>query len=94
MLTSTVDDTGFDSLADAIESHRTYLLDRGLLDSRQQRIARSELKRAIGRRIRLDAPDTAELVDSLVAEMSRRTLTPDAAAVTVLRTMVQQLDER
>lgn len=77
VLTSTVDGTGFDVLVDDLDKHWGFLVQNNQLEERKRRMARSELKRAIARRVRLgEDPTETELIEQLMA----RTLTPDSAA--------------
>ncbi len=91
VLTSSVDATGLETLADAIDRHFEYLQSAQLLGERKRRIARSELKRAVSRKVKLlDDGSTAALIDQLVL----RSTTPDHAAEAFLRDLVQDTPER
>lgn len=94
VLTSSVDAAGFAEFTNAVEHHRLYLRDAGALDERRGRMARSELKRAINRRTRLDASDTVRLVESLTTSLASRDLSPEQAAELFLRQIAQLPDER
>jgi LAO/AO transport system kinase len=85
VLTSTVDETGFGNLADAIDEHFAFLNAHDELQERQRRIARSELKRAIARRVELRA---TEIVEPLVYQLVARETTPDDAAQEFLAAIV------
>lgn len=77
VLTSAVEATGFDNLADAIDRHYAYLVAEDKLEDRKRRIARSELRRAIARATALDeSTDTQRLIDDLAA----RRVSPDMTA--------------
>jgi LAO/AO transport system kinase len=77
VFTSSVDDSGFDKLTVAIDQHLAFLQSNELLGDRKRRMARSELRKAVARRVRLDKSDRTELlVDQLVA----RSITPERAA--------------
>jgi len=90
--TSSTEDTGFGALADAIDRHRQYLIEHDSWSGRQMRIARSELRRAVARQVRLDEPaiGTVELIDAV----ANRTLSPDQAAGILLRRVVEGYDDR
>ncbi|MEZ4665397.1 MAG: methylmalonyl Co-A mutase-associated GTPase MeaB [Thermomicrobiales bacterium] len=91
VLTSTVEESGFDSLVDALDAHARYLAENDLMEERKRRMARSELKRAIARRVQLSESDAeSELIEQLMA----RTITPDAAAESLLAFLVQRPAER
>ncbi len=91
VLTSSVDATGFDKLADAIDRHFVFLQTEGLMDERKRRIARSELKRAVARKVKLrDGGITTALIDQLIL----RSTTPDQAADVFLNDLVQDIPER
>jgi LAO/AO transport system kinase len=92
VLTSATDSTGFGQLLGAIERHWSFLDANGLVSARRERIARSELKRAIARQVCLDTPDrsTAELIEAV----GRRSMTPDQAALRLLREIASYEDER
>ena len=92
VLTSAPDDMGFDTLLDAIDRHRLFLETNDLLGERQSRIARSELRRALARRLQLDM-DTDEIRRSIEA-IAKRVTTPDEAARAVLRQILASYDER
>jgi LAO/AO transport system kinase len=88
VLTSVVDETGFDKLADSVDRHLVYLRSKDELEDRKRRIARSELKRAIARRVRLEnVADVEALVDQLVA----RSMPPERAADAFLIELGQDL---
>ncbi len=89
---SSTENTGFEPLADAIEHHRDYLVGHDLWSGRQMRIARSELRRALARQVRLDKPsaEAVELIDAVV----KRKLSPEQAAHKLLRQVVETYDER
>ncbi len=91
VLTSSVDASGLETLADAIDKHFAYLQTAQLLDERKRRIARSELKRAVSRKVKLlNDGSTTALIDQLVL----RSTTPDQAADLFLRDVVQDTPER
>ncbi len=91
VLTSAVDGTGFGKLADQLDRHYEFLNSRNALEERQQRIARSELKRAIGRRVQLDdSPSVRALIEGLIS----RTTTPDRAAEAFLAGLSQGETDR
>lgn len=92
VLTSATDATGFGQLLGAIERHLTYLEANGLLSARRERIARSELKRAIARQVCLDSPNpsTAELIEAVAS----RSMTPDQAALRLLKAFGSYEDDR
>ena len=91
ILTSAVDDSGFDKVADAIDQHRGFLRSRHELEERSRRIARSELKRAVARRVQLD---DSEAVSALIDRVLARTTTPDQAAEAFLAELVQRDSDR
>lgn len=92
VLTSGTEQTGFEKLLDVIDRHRDYLEEHGLMSVRRERIARSELKRAVARRFRLDTPNrsAAELIDAI----ARREKTPDEAASELVRRVAASYDDR
>jgi LAO/AO transport system kinase len=91
ILTSTVDESGFDSVLDSIDRHFAFLQSRGEIDDRNRRIARSELRRAIARRVRLEnVAASEELIDQLVL----RSISPERAAGAFLAELTQELAER
>jgi LAO/AO transport system kinase len=92
VLTSASDESGFDTLLDAIDRHHLFLETNELLDARLSRIARSELRRALARQLRLDT-DSDETQGSIEA-IANRTITPDEAARNVLRQIVASYDDR
>lgn len=94
VLTSSTEGTGFKQLLDRIDQHHDYLSQRELLGARQQRIARSELKRAIEHRTQLPASGRSERVDTLVEALVERTISPDAAAKCLLEGAAYDFDER
>ncbi len=91
VLTSSVDAAGFDTLADAIDRHFAFLQSAELMGERKRRIARSELKRAVARKVKLrDGGITAALIDQLIL----RSTTPDHAADVFLSDLAQDTPER
>jgi LAO/AO transport system kinase len=94
VLTSSSEGSGFEKLLDAIDGHYAYLKNRALLPERNERMAKSELKRAIDRHTQLDHPRTALLVDTLVGEIAGRQVTPDEAAKRLLIGLAQELEQR
>ncbi len=92
VLTSANERTGFGSLLDAIDRHWDFLEDNHLLETRRRRIARSELRRAVTRRIRIDDPN--EVISESIEAIANRSKTPDEAALAVLRSVVARYDER
>src|SRR5215207_2361401 len=77
VLTSVDDPTGFEKLADAMERHFAFLIARDLLEDRKRRMARSELKRAVDRRVRIGSGST---IDELIDQLVSRSTTPERAA--------------
>jgi LAO/AO transport system kinase len=94
VLTSRPEGTGFGKLLDAIDRHYSFLEDRGMLADRRARIARSELRRAVERRIRLNDSVNASLVEELVRGIADRAVTPDEAAQRLLERAVQDVERR
>lgn len=92
VLTSANDATGFDTLLDAIDRHRRFLEQHELLTTRRERIARSELRRAVARQVRLDDPD--QQVHALIESVTNRKRTPEEAARELLRVVVARYDDR
>lgn len=90
--TSSTENSGFGPLADAIDRHRDYLIENDLWSARQMRIARSELRRALARQVRLQDPsaETVELIDAVAS----RSLSPDQAARRLLQRIVDGYNER
>jgi LAO/AO transport system kinase len=90
--TSITEQTGFDQLLSAVERHWSYLEKHDLLPARRERIAKSELKRAVGRQVRLDLPDgpAPELIDAVAG----RSMTPDEAARHLIRAISKSYDDR
>ncbi len=91
VLTSSVDDSGFEKLADAIDKHFAFLRAADLLGERKRRMARSELKRAVARKVKL-TNDGIESV--LVDQLMSRSTTPDRAADAFLSALIQDAPER
>lgn len=91
VLTSAVEETGFDTLANAIESHFAFLASENRLGERRWHIARSELKRAIARQTRLQ---NSPLADALIGQLADRTITPEQAAIAFLAALDQIPPER
>ena len=92
VLTSVQEATGYGALLDAIDRHQAFLAEHDLMTQRRARIARSELRRALARQIRLDRPSME--VSRVVEAVAERSLTPDDAAREVLRAVVANYDER
>ena len=92
VLTSATDESGFGQLLASIERHWGFLEEHELLNARRERIARSELKRAVARRVRLDVPSgpAADLIDAV----ANRCMTPDDAARHLIRAIASYEDER
>jgi LAO/AO transport system kinase len=92
VLTSAQDGTGFEPLLDALDRHWAFLQNTDQLPARRERIARSELQRAINRLARLDegSADMASLIDAV----AHRDLTPDEAAQRVVRALAERYEER
>ena len=91
VLTSSDNEGGFAQLADAIDSHFEFLQARNLLEERKRRIARSELKRAVGRKVRLE---NGLGTDSLIDQLVSRATTPDRAADCFLAELLQEDPDR
>lgn len=94
VLTSAESESGFDDLLEAIDGHYAWLEHNELLPQRARRIARSELKRAVSRMTRLDAPDRSIAVGELVDRIAGREIEPEAAARGFLLALAQELAER
>ncbi len=77
VLTSSVENSGFAKLADSIDHHFAFLGANDLLGERSRRVARSELRRAIARRVRLE---NAEQADSIIDQLVARSISLDQAA--------------
>ena len=92
VLTSGADNTGFDNLLDKVDRHWDFLESHELLWVRRLRIARSELKRAMARQIRLDQPNDA--ATTLIDAIAQRRMTPDEAAQALLRQIGRAYDDR
>ena len=90
--TSVPEQTGFDQLLHAVDRHWSYLEEHDLLSARRERIAKSELKRAVGRHVRLNLLDgpAASLVDAVAS----RSMTPDEAARQLIRAISKSYDDR
>lgn len=92
VLTSSIDSTGFGKLLDSIDRHRTFLESHDLMEARRERIARSELKRAVLRVMRLHDEDGP--VPALIEAVARRAMTPDDAAQEFLRQVADRYRDR
>lgn len=92
VLVSSTEQTGFDRLLTAIDRHWDFLIDRNLLPARRERIARSELRRAVARCVRIDAQggQATQLIDAV----AQRSMTPEEAAQELLRQIVRSYDGR
>lgn len=89
VLTSTVENSGFGNLLSALDRHRAFLEEHHLMEERQMRIARSELRRAVARQTQLDGS-----VAALIEAVALREVTPDDAAKSMLRGLVERYDDR
>jgi LAO/AO transport system kinase len=94
VLTSSSEGRGFGKLLDAVDEHHVYLEKRGLISDRQERIARSELRRAIDRRVRLNHAKSSAEANELVQAIAARTVSPEEAAQLWLKRIVQELEQR
>ncbi len=92
VLTSTADQTGFDRLLESVDRHWRYLEDHDQLSERRERIARSELKRALARQVRFDSP-TGPVTD-LIDAIANRSLSPDEAARRLVRELAVSYEDR
>lgn len=90
VLTSSVDNSGFSVLLDSMDRHLDYLRRTDGGQARRSRLARMELRHAIERRTKLDAPQHAELVDTLLEKIARRDLSPPEAAQRFLEAVAQE----
>ncbi|HET9661935.1 MAG TPA: methylmalonyl Co-A mutase-associated GTPase MeaB [Thermomicrobiales bacterium] len=92
VLASSTDRTGFDRMLSEIDRHWDFLVDRDLLPARRERIARSELRRAVARCVRLDAPGGHAM--QLIDAVAQRAMSPEEAARALLRRIVGTYDDR
>jgi putative protein kinase ArgK-like GTPase of G3E family len=94
VLTSSTEGSGFGQLLDSIDKHYASLEAMALLPERKARIARSELQRAIDRRIRELCRETPDWTDNLVRAIANREISPDEASQRILVRLAQDLERR
>jgi GTPase len=74
-------DEGIDEVWDAIEKHRKYQEENGLLDERRRRRISREIREIVAEKYRRKVSDDAgELLDELTDEVAERRIDPYAAA--------------
>jgi LAO/AO transport system kinase len=79
--TVAIKNEGIDDLWNAVEKHRAYQEEKGLLEARRKRRIARELKEIVAERYRQRVEDeTAELLAELVDEVAGRRLDPYSAA--------------
>jgi LAO/AO transport system kinase len=79
--TVAIKNEGIDDLWNAVEKHRAYQEEKGLLEARRKRRIARELKEIVAERYRQRVEDeTAALLDELVNEVAGRRMDPYSAA--------------
>ena len=79
--TVAIKNEGIDDLWNAVEKHRAYQEEKGLLEARRKRRIARELKEIVAERYRQRVEDeTAQLLDELVNEVAGRRIDPYSAA--------------
>ena len=88
--TVAIKNEGIDDLWNAVEKHRAYQEEKGLLGSRRKRRIARELKEIVAERYRQRVEDeTAELLEELVTEVADRRLDPYRAADQLIESLNQ-----
>ncbi|MBK5229200.1 MAG: methylmalonyl Co-A mutase-associated GTPase MeaB [Actinobacteria bacterium] len=79
---------GIDALWDAIEAHRSYQNEAGLLEARRRRRIARELREIVAARFRTRVEtETADLLEELTGEVVARRMDPYAAAEKLIATL-------
>jgi LAO/AO transport system kinase len=88
--TVAIKNEGIDDLWNAVEKHRAYQEERGLLDARRKRRIARELKEIVAERYRQRIEDeTGALLDELVTEVAGRRIDPYRAADQLIESLGQ-----
>jgi LAO/AO transport system kinase len=90
--TVAIKNEGIDDLWNAVEKHRAYQEEKGLLESRRKRRIARELKEIVAERYRQRVEDeTAPLLEELVNEVAGRRLDPYSAADRLIESLSRGL---
>ena len=88
--TVAIKNEGIDDLWNAVEKHRAYQEEKGLLEARRKRRIARELKEIVAERYRQRVEDeTAPLLDELVDEVAGRRIDPYRAADQLIESLNQ-----